>query len=244
MIQTFHSAVVARKNAGGGGGSALLTNLISYWKMDEASGNAIDAHGANDLTETGGAIASTTGKILTCRDFESADSRYFTIPDNTDLSTGDIGFTMQAWVNLESAAGNYGIVGKWNFPDREYVLGYENGANRFFFGVSANGSAFSSQRYASTFGAPSLATWYLIHAWHDPVADVIGVAVNAGTADTNAYSSGVFDSAAAFGIGRTPDTYGYFDGLIDEVGFWKRVLTGSERTELYNGGAGLAYPFS
>ena len=33
-------------------------------------------------------------------------------------------------------------------------------------------------------------------------------------------------------------------GRIDEVGFWKRVLTSSERSLLYNGGVGLTYPFS
>src|SRR3989304_4743325 len=33
-------------------------------------------------------------------------------------------------------------------------------------------------------------------------------------------------------------------GRIDDVGFWKRVLTSSERSLLYNGGVGLTYPFS
>ena len=34
------------------------------------------------------------------------------------------------------------------------------------------------------------------------------------------------------------------DGLIDEVGLWRRVLTPAERTTLYNCGAGLTYPFA
>jgi hypothetical protein len=33
-------------------------------------------------------------------------------------------------------------------------------------------------------------------------------------------------------------------GLIDEVGIWSRALTGAEVTSLYNGGAGLQYPFT
>ena len=32
------------------------------------------------------------------------------------------------------------------------------------------------------------------------------------------------------------------NGIIDEVGFWNRELTSSEVTDLYNSGAGLAYP--
>lgn len=32
-------------------------------------------------------------------------------------------------------------------------------------------------------------------------------------------------------------------GAIDEIGMWKRALTTAEITQLYNGGAGLQYPF-
>ena len=35
-----------------------------------------------------------------------------------------------------------------------------------------------------------------------------------------------------------------FDGLIDEVGYWKRTLTPAERTTLYDFGRGLTYPFA
>jgi len=31
--------------------------------------------------------------------------------------------------------------------------------------------------------------------------------------------------------------------VIDEVGFWTRVLTEDERTALYNSGDGITYPF-
>ena len=45
--------------------------------------------------------------------------------------------------------------------------------------------------------------------------------------------------AREFGVSRLP-----YNGLIDEVGFWHKVLSQSEVTSLYNSGAGLAYPFS
>ena len=34
----------------------------------------------------------------------------------------------------------------------------------------------------------------------------------------------------------------YFNGIVDEVGVWNRVLTPTEVTELYNSGAGKQYP--
>lgn len=39
-------------------------------------------------------------------------------------------------------------------------------------------------------------------------------------------------------------TANLMDGVIDEVGFWSRTLSQSERTKIYNNGAGCAYPFT
>jgi hypothetical protein len=36
---------------------------------------------------------------------------------------------------------------------------------------------------------------------------------------------------------------GYWDGVIDELGIWTRLLTATEIANLYNGGQGLTYPF-
>jgi len=225
---------------------ALTDNLISHWNLDEASGNALDAHGGNTLTETGGTIASTTGKVGNARDFEAGDTEYFEIADNTDLSTGDIDFTIAAWVKFETL-GNYAIISKWTPTgnQREYELGYTaGGTNRFRFQVSTNGST-TVTLSASTFGAPSTGVWYFLTAWHDATNNQLGIAVNAGTPDTVSHTTGVFNGTSAFAMGARPSAVGdYWDGLIDEVGFWKRVLTSDERTALYNGGAGLAYPFS
>ncbi len=219
---------------------SLTTSLVSYWNLDEASGNRADSHGTNTLTDNN-TVASATGKIGTAGDFEKNNSEWLSHADNADLSTGDIDWTVQAWVQLESKpAGDYMcVVGKggsggeyalfWNAPDDRFYL-YVNGA---FGSIKAN-----------TFGAPSLATWYCLHIWHDSVNNLVGISVNAGTADTASYSGGITDGTGAFAIGRDEiGPAGYWDGLIDEVGFWKRVLTSQERTDLYNAGAGFAYPF-
>jgi hypothetical protein len=53
----------------------------------------------------------------------------------------------------------------------------------------------------------------------------------------------VFDSTTAFQIGARGNGGLPFDGLIDEMGFWKRVLNSDEHAALYNNGSGFAYPF-
>ncbi|GAG88612.1 unnamed protein product, partial [marine sediment metagenome] len=41
--------------------------------------------------------------------------------------------------------------------------------------------------------------------------------------------------AAEFQIGSRQGPNSPLDGRVDEVGFWKRLLTADERTALYNG---------
>lgn len=224
---------------------ALTDSLISYWKLDEASGNALDAHSTNDLTETSGTIASATGKISNCRDFEDGDSEYFVRSDNAALSTGDIDFTIQAWVNFEALAGYRTIISKSaSGTTFEYHLDYSQPDNRIRFFVESSGATYGIV-LANTLGAPSTATWYHIIAWHDATANTVNISVNNGTADSTSHSAGVRDGSGSFYMGGDAGvSLGSHDGLIDEVGFWKRVLTSGERTSLYNAGSGLAYPFS
>lgn len=223
---------------------ALLDNLIAAWELDEASGNAIDSHSTHDLTETSGTIAAAAGPggVGGSRDFEEADTERFQANDHADLSTGDVDFTLEAWVNLESVDAET-FLSKWTIGgnQREYQLRYDSGEDRFEFTVSSTG-ADTVTLLAEAFGAVSLGTWYQVIVWHDSVNDEIGIAINAGTPDTLSHSAGVFDSTATFAIGgRSSVTSDAFDGLIAKVRLWKRVLTSQERTDLYNGGTGLAY---
>lgn len=222
------------------------TSLISVWEMDEASGSAVDAFGSNTLTETSGTIDATTGKINGARDFEAtADTEYFEIADNADVSMGDIDFTITAWVNLETAGATQQIiVGKDRNAagDREYNLFYRTTGTTFAFEVfsaSNSGTIVSS----STFGTPSTGTWYFIVAWYDATTNTMYISVNDGTANSTAKGTLQASGAAPFRIGaRAYATIEqYFDGKIDQVTIWKRVLTSGERTALYNSGNGLAY---
>lgn len=210
--------------------------------MEETSGNALDSHGSNDLTETSGTIASATGKVGNCRDFEVADTEWFERADNAELSTGDISFTVQAWVNLESVGGNMGIVVKDDNAPRDYRLDFN--PNRFRFFVFDSGNSVAGTVSANNLGDPVAGTWYHIIAWHDSANNQVGIAVNAGTPDIASTTGAPQDSTATFKLGGG-DNAGLapFDGLIDEVGLWKRVLTSGERNELYNGGNGRDYAY-
>jgi hypothetical protein len=73
--------------------------------------------------------------------------------------------------------------------------------------------------------------------WHDATANKLYSSLNGAAANETA-ATGFNTSTADFIIGE--HTF-YWNGLIDEFGFWSRVLTAQERTDLYNAGAGLFY---
>src|SRR5262245_39117478 len=134
---------------------ALTDGLISYWRLDEASGSRADSHGGNALTENGG-VGSAAGKISGAADFDGSND-YLSRADNADLSTGDIDFTVQAWVNPGSKTALRPIVGKLNGAGTvaEYLLLYSSSSDRFELRITGNGFAWQATLAANTFGSPS-----------------------------------------------------------------------------------------
>jgi hypothetical protein len=74
----------------------------------------------------------------------------------------------------------------------------------------------------------------------------VGIAVNGGTIAWTARAAfAEIDGSGPFEVGRWSDTGGaLLDGRVCELGFWKRLGTQQDVTDLYNGGAGLAYPLT
>ncbi len=215
--------------------TTLNVSLVSYWKLDEASGTRADSEPTGtpqDLTDNN-TVTSNTGKLSSSGQFTAANSEYLSRADSTDLSTGNIDFTVAAWVYMDTKPSSANFVTKWTSGvNTEWYLNYTAAVDRFRF------ATYAANVDADNFGSPSTATWYLIIAWHDSVNDLMGISVNDGTANTFSNSDGTQDGNAAFNIGRLANGFGYNDGRIDEVGFWKKVLTSGERTELYNAGTG------
>lgn len=220
---------------------AIIDNLVASWELDEASGDAIDAHGANDLADN-----NTVGAAGGWRDFERDNDEFFVIADNTDLSFGDEALTIAAEVELESKpAGDMDVVGKGNGSNGEYFLQYSNAAaaDRFVMNVFGT-TGFGSQGVATanTFGSPPTGTPCFLVGWHDPTNNQLGIQVNDGTADTVSHSAGILDSGGEFYLSDSSGVFGnMWDGRIRRVRIWRRVLTAEEKTWLYNAGSGRSY---
>lgn len=223
-----------------------LTSLISYWKLDEASGNALDAHGSNPCTEENG-VASGAGKINTSRTFVAANSEDFVHASNASLQTGDIDFTVGVWVNPGNITTLQTLMSKWgDGTNKEWGLflnGVGDGIGDYgFILVDAAQNQTTVRATDPTDPIPAIGVWDFIVAWHNAAANTLNIQVNNGVVNSVSYSAGTVVGNAPFrlgALGDTPDIF--FSGSLDEAFFAKRVFDATDRTALYNSGAGFAY---
>lgn len=225
-------------------GNTLTNLLVSHWDMDEASGTRADSLGANDLTDNN-TVTQGAGKIGNSADFVAVNSEFLSVADNASLDFTTV-FSLQAWIMGTPVTANACIAAKWNYmTDGGWAIQLDAGTGlTIFVAASAADAGDNWLRYE--------AAGFLDNTWHHLVVTfnngAIIVYIDGNTVDSSA-SAGVIpsslrNSAADLRLGNFQGLGRYWQGRQDEVAIWNRTITASEVTSLYNGGAGLAYPFT
>lgn len=222
---------------------ALTDQLVAFWALEEASGSRHDSWGSETLTSNN-SVGQQTGKIDHCAHFTAASSQYLSHADDANLGVGGTDFSFAFWMYMDSAS-NVVLISKEDdtTPLLEYRIGW-NGSTAYIQVANAAGSGWNTILYESSFGAMSTATWYWVYCEWDNTALKAGICINAGTLDQSAaFANGPtrHDGIFLMGAYNSGAPAAFMDGRLDEVGFWKRKLTSAERTQLYNGGAGLPF---
>lgn len=215
---------------------ALIDNCDIYYKLD---GNSNDAVGSNNGTDTNITYSTGNGKINQGAGFNGTSSKIAgsTVNGTTNMS-------ISCWVKTTAT------------PT----------ANTPLFGFFKSGGYTAFMFFISVYTGPTLGGFYTQDSdnttgpinvgtindgnWHFLVMTKTGNVIQpyidgspAGSPVTNAFT-GNFDGMGLL-YGYVSD-FGahYFNGSVDECGYWSRALSSTEITELYNGGAGFSYPFS
>lgn len=217
--------------------SPLLTNLTSYWKLDESSGTRFDSHGTNHLSDIN-TVGSGAGKIGNAAVFAPASSERLQVTAaNLALNSVD-GTTVSAWVKFNALPGAGGLAG---IIDRhpDYVLYWQNDGNGWGF------YTFNTDfRYVRVAGTPTLGQWYHLIGWYYPPTNRVFLQVDGGTPNSQVVTGG-----PPAGTGN-PLYMGYFSIIpqyanisVDEGGVWDEALSDANRALLYNSGVGTTHPF-
>ncbi len=212
----------------------MSANLQAFWSLD----NVNDAHGSNTLTNNN-TVTFVTGKVGNAGDFNGS-TQYLSIADNAALSMGDIDFSVQLWFKVDSltpSAQTLLVKGDSVSGNMEYGFFVINdGTVRWRIDTGLGG-------FPTVISGTTISTgvWYHVIGYHDATANEIGIVVNDDTPVTTTHLFGSQDTAQPLEIGRDQSGSRYFDGLVDQAAVWKRRLSGSEITELYNSGNGYTY---
>ncbi len=206
--------------------------VISYYKLDEASGAVIDVKGISNMTNTG-ATPNVAGIIKTAYDFESGDAGDKLVVDEP-ITFGDEEFSMSLWINPESWDGG-GVNRIWTggTGPSDNTLNQVTGA--FAFQLTTSGGV----EIASWADTPEIGNWtHVVMTFNQTTqllyvnATVVASVVNVGTISNS--------SIKDFGLRASGNDFLY-DGRLDEIGFWNRSLSSDEVTDLYNNNLGLAF---
>ena len=217
--------------------SSLLTGLVASWKLADLT----DATGrGNTLTNNGGATFAP-GKIGDAAFFASASTQFLSRANNTDLQFGDADWTLGFWFNTTTTGLDQGIVSKDGVGSGEREFVFRSLGSGFYRAVFF--TATDTSQTIDNSVAVSDGVWNCAIVWHDTADQSINFSLNDGTTYSNVVGSAAqAASTAAFRIAN--DVFsGTYDGAVDDMNKWTRVLTAAERTTFYNGGTGIEYPF-
>jgi hypothetical protein len=213
---------------------SLDVGLVSVWHFEEGTGvNAADSVGSNTLTQNNAPV-DVAGIHGQGKQFTAASTQSFTRADTTSINFTR-GFTYVVWVQMAATNANTQIISKYD----QYYLDWFASSNAFRFvihGVSGNQLAAST-----TAGPPALNTWYMLAAYYDDVYDKVGIGMN-NTFNEATSTEDQTVAAVDLTFGKLNLNSQYLSGKMDEAMLWKRRLTTTELTRLYNAGAGRFYP--
>lgn len=169
-------------------------------------------------------------------DLEASSSQYASITDGSqsglDLSTA---LTLEAWLDIESVAGNYIITKFDTNSQRSYAL-YVDSSKYLILYVSDDGTFDSGHSLTITADLPvEISAWIHVAFAFDVASETGTLYVNGESIPVTNTGTGIgaslYNSTAPFAIGvrfATGAATGYFDGKIRNVRVWSDIRTQAE----------------
>lgn len=233
----------------------LTENLVAYWACDghyDLGFPIHDSKGANHLTTSN--LTKAAGRVSTAAGFNRVLPCYASIASTPDLQMGaNQSFQIAFWVKFNSLTGGAKqLVTKYKnaAPQvMEYYVLWNATTERFEFG-RGSGGVDADIVSADTFGLAQVGTWYFVMCQCNVEQRKLSIGVISMGDFARSFAGDsvpLTEIGAAtdrdFRFGDSSDGAGQFafDGSIDEVAIWKRLLTFKESSFLYNSGNGRSF---
>lgn len=207
---------------------------LSYWKLDESSGNAADSVGSNTAVNSN--VTYSAGKINNGAVFNGSSAKL--LPTDITIFNGD--FSVSMWVKRNADQDGY-IFGRTQTasPYGTFNIYFSNSSKTLIPGVYATNATFQLVTTTTTLTA---GIWY--HIVFTISSTTMKAYINGTQEGGDVTFSGTRANVGVTNFGmRYADSAVPYSGSLDEVGVWSRALSSTEVTALYNSGNGVQYPF-
>ena len=227
--------------------SALPSAWSGMWQGSTSAINGHDWYAISFSTDTNspangssGATQNVTGKFDKCFEFSGGNNEQVGLngtvladyynPSNHASTTHKSDFTISCWINHDNDNGNYPML-------VANYTGSNTGGFQFYINGTANTVTFwTSTNDVTASGALSSGSWHHVVCMRESgtVKFYINGSLNSSTIANAHHIEGLVDCA----IGGKTDGGNGLNGKIDEVSIWRRALSASEISALYNSGTG------
>jgi len=227
------------------GFTGLTGSLVSYWTLNESSGNMIDVVASNDGTVTS-ATRGQQGILNSSVLFDGTDD-YIDFGRDGSLDVGSNDFTFSIWVNataLQSGGDKIFMKGlEGGAPDKRIVLEMANTTS-----VRADvDDAVAAKQVTGDIGITDSLWHHLVLVRDGNNLRIYEDGTEASASPTDITGLGSLDSTGedlVLGVTSDGEAGAWWAGKMDEFGFWTRALTAAEVASLYNSGLAAPYPFT
>ena len=226
------------ENYFGGGSQPPSGDLVGYWSFDSQSSPGNDDSDYNNNGIVYGATWLSNGMVNGALDFDGTDDWVEIQDDNSLDLTGD--FTMICWIYQHTNTGIGDTQGMFLSKHQPY---YDDD-HSWWWSSRYDKSAFGNYPGSEINGnhVISLNTWTQVAVTFNDATDEYRFYTN-GQVDTQFTANIVIENNnKKIAIGSEYGEKNFFDGLLDEVHVYTRVLSQSEIQELYNPGGGGQIP--
>lgn len=244
--RTIGSVLAAEYVVAEEGMPSLYNDLVSFWNLEEASGQRNDSYGANHLTDvnTVTQAAGVSAETGFAAQFVRANSEYLLAAAPDPLQPGTSDFAIAGWLYFDSIASNQtfactGATSSSSSSPGFWILISPTTS----LAINFDDEGASYRVRADLPYVFSISTWYFIVANfdRDSVATVFINTVSIGTLDISERQLGA--NGTYFSLGGTGTGSLCLNGRMDAAGYWiGRIITTEEIAYLYNTGLGRQYP--
>ena len=209
-------------------GSTLTTGLLGYWKKEDAT----EFYNGYTVTNNG-AVTFVAGKVNNTANYVAGSSQYLSTT-NTGLDTFT-NFSMAFWLKVANVTTQQVIMCKDALSKSVFFFQIMSAGN-FRMQASANGTSYPTP--VDVAHGLTNNTWEHIVVTYAGATGAFNYYENTTGMGGGNSATGPHNNTCPIEFGAVTQYSEYFSGNLDEVGFWNKILSSTEISDLYNGGSG------